>query len=105
MQSIKIIVNEFATKKGTSFIKAEVKGKFLPLATAEDDVYYRVSFVSKTVEMPKEKGVYEVSYNEGDMWIDNRPDFAEKHILRIKPYKCVYVKPLLPPVEKDVRAK
>lgn len=101
MKSIKIIVNEFTTKKGSTFIKAEIKGKFIPLATAEDDKYYRVSFVSKTVEMPKEKGIYEVSFVEGDLWIDNRPEYAEKHILRVKPYKCVYCKPLVEKTEDN----
>ena len=99
MKSIKIIVNEFTTKKGSPFIKAEIKGKFIPLATAEDDKYYRVSFVSKTVEMPKEKGIYEVSFVEGDLWIDNRPEYAEKHILRVKPYKCVFYKALVEKTE------
>ena len=104
IQSIKFIVREFETQKGVSFSKADVKGKFLPLATAADEVYYTVRFVGKNVEMPTKAGVYEVAFNEGDMWIDTRPEYAEKHILRVKAIKCVYSK-ALPRLDKDIRVK
>ena len=102
MQSFKFIVRKFNKKAGGTFSKAEIKGQFLPLATAQDEVYYQVKFVSKTVEMPTENGIYEVSYQEGDLWIDNRPEYVNKHILRVRPYKCVFTKPL-PTLEKDIR--
>lgn len=104
MQSIKFIVREFETKKGAAFTKADVKGKFIPLAVAEDEVYYTIRFVGKTVEMPTKAGVYEVAYNDGDMWIDSRPEYADKHILRIKAVKCLFSKPL-PKLDKDIRLK
>ena len=104
MQSLKFIVREFKTEKGQPFSKADVKGKFIPLAVAEDEVYYTVRFVGKTVEMPQVKGIYEVAYKDGDMWIDNRPQYADKHILRIKAVKCVFSKPL-PKLDKDIRVK
>lgn len=102
MQSIKFIVKKYDKKTGGTFAKAQIKGKFVPLATAEDEVYYNVKFVSKNVALPTEEGIYEVSYAENDLWIDNRPEMIEKHILRIKPYKCVFNKPL-PKLEKDIR--
>ena len=104
MQSIKFIVKEFVTKKGMPFSKADIKGQYIPLAVAEDDVYYTVRFVGNTCEMPTEAGVYEVAFKEGDLWIDNRPEYAEKHILRIKAVKCVFSKPLTK-LDKDVRVK
>lgn len=104
MQTIKFIVREFETKKGVAFSKADIKGKYLPLAAAEDEVYYTIRFVGKNVEMPTKAGVYEVAFNEGDMWIDSRVEYAEKHILRIKAVKCVFNKPL-PRLDKDIRAK
>ena len=104
MNSIKFIVREFETKKGVPFTKADVKGKFIPLAVAEDEVYYLVKFTGKAVEMPSKAGVYEVAFQDGDMWIDSRPEYADKHILRIKAVKCVFVKHL-PKLDKDVRVK
>lgn len=104
MQSIKFVVRVFDKKAGGKFSKAEVKGKFLPLATAEDEVYYTVKFAGKTCELPTAEGIYEVSYNEGELWIDNRPEYVEKHILRVRPYKCVFNKPL-PKIDKDIRVK
>ena len=104
MNSIKFIVREFETKKGVPFTKADVKGKFLPLAVAEDEVYYTVRFVGKSVEMPTKAGVYEVAFEDGGMWIDSRAEYADKHILRIKAVKCVFTKHL-PKLDKDVRVK
>lgn len=102
LKTFKFIVRKFEKKTGGTFTKAEVKGKFINLATTEDEVYYTVKFVSKSVELPNEEGIYEVSYTDGDLWVDQRPEYAEKHILRVKPFKCVFSKPL-PRLEKDVR--
>lgn len=102
LKTLTFLVKKFEKKAGGSFVKAEVKGKFVNLATSEDDIYYRVQFVGNTCELPKEEGVYTVSYEEGNMWIDQRPEYADKHILRVKAFKCVFTKPL-PRLEKDIR--
>ena len=104
MKSIKFIVREFETEKGVAFSKADVKGKFINLAVAEDEVYYTVRFVGKAVEMPTKAGIYEVAFKDGDMWIDSRAEYADKHILRIRAVKCVFSKPL-PKLDKDIRVK
>jgi len=89
MKTIKFVVNEFTTKEGVSFSKATIKGKFLPLALAEEETYYNVRFVGN-VKIPTKKGIYEVSYNDNGLWIDSRKDFIEKHIVRINAVRCVF---------------
>lgn len=104
-KSIKIIVRAYDKKAGGKFVKLSVGGKFLPLATAEDEVNYTVRFSShSTCKEPTEEGIYEVAYEEGGLWIDTRPENAEKHIVRINACKVVFDKPL-PKLDKDVRVK
>ena len=105
-QSVKIIVRNYEKKNGGGkFTKLSIGGKFLPLAIAEDDVNYQVKFTSKSLcKEPTEEGIYEVAYEEGKLWIDSRPEVAEKNIVRIEAAKVVYSKPL-PKLDKDVRAK
>ena len=47
-QSVKIIVRAYDKKTGGKFVKLSIGGKYLPLATAEDDVQYQVKFTSKS---------------------------------------------------------
>ena len=102
-QSIKIIVRAYDKKTGGKFVKLSVGGKYLPLATAEDDVQYQVKFTSKSLcKEPTAEGIYEVAYEEGNLWIDTRPEAAGKNIVRINAAKVVFSK-ALPRLEKDIR--
>lgn len=97
---IKMIVKQYTTKEGRSFVKATAKGKYLPLVLAEEDVNYTIKFVNGT--LPSHEGIYEVAFEEGRMWIDTRPEYIEKNIVRVEPYKCVFSK-YLPKLDKDIR--
>ena len=101
-QSVKIIVRSYDKKAGGKFVKLTIGGKFLPLATAEDDVNYQVKFTSKSLcKEPTQEGIYEVAYDEGNLWIDSRPEAAGKNIVRINAAKVVFTKPL-PRLEKSL---
>ena len=103
MQKIKIIVRKFEKKAGGTFTKLSIGGKFIPDVLAEDDTQYQVKFTSKSAcKEPTEEGIYEVAYLENEMWIDTRPEMAEKHILRITAQKVKFYK-ALPKLEKDIR--
>lgn len=105
MEKISLIVRNYETKDGRTFTKLSVGGKFLPSVLAEDSVSYRVSFNKNSpAQEPKEEGIYEVAFNEGDLWIDTRPEYAEKHIVRIVAQKVRFSKPL-PKLDKDIRVK
>ena len=102
MRTIKIIAKSFEKKGGGSFTKLSVGGKFLPLALAEDDVRYIVKFTANSdVKEPVESGIYEVAYYEDKLWIDSRPECADKNIVRVQAHKVVFSKPL-PRLEKDI---
>lgn len=92
MKAIKIIIKNYDLKKGGNFTKATIKGKFLPLVLAEEETYYQVRFIGK--DLPKEEGVYQVSYEENDLWIDTRPEFVDKHIVRVRPVRVLFDKKL-----------
>ena len=105
MEKLTIIVRNYETKDGRTFTKLSVGGKFLPDVLAEDSITYRVSFNKNSqAEEPKVEGIYEVAYNEGELWIDSRPEYAEKHIVRIVAQKVRFSKPL-PKLDKDIRVK
>lgn len=99
-KSIKVIVREFSTKEGKKFVKATAKGKYLPLALVEDEVNYDVKFVGTS--LPTSEGIYEVAYEDGNLWLDQRAEFIEKNIVRVKPTKCIFNK-YLPKLDKDIR--
>ena len=99
-KAIKIIVRSFKTKEGKTFVKAVAKGKYLPLALVEDEVNYNIKFVGAS--LPTEEGIYEVAYEEGNLWLDQRAEYVEKNIVRIKPTKCIFNK-YLPKLDKDIR--
>lgn len=102
-QSIKIIARSYEKKAGGKFTKLTVGGKFLPLATAEDEVTYQVKFTSKSsCKEPTVDGIYEVAFEEGGLWLDTRPENADKNIVRINACKVVFSK-ALPRLEKDIR--
>ena len=99
-KSIKVIVREFSTKEGKKFVKATAKGKYLPLALVEDEVNYDVKFVGAS--LPTSEGIYEVAYEDGNLWLDQRAEFIEKNIVRVKPTKCIFNK-YLPKLDKDIK--
>lgn len=99
-KSIKVIVREFSTKEGKKFVKATAKGKYLPLALVDDETNYDIKFVGAS--LPSSEGIYEVAYEEGSLWLDQRAEFIEKNIVRVKPTKCIFNK-YLPKLDKDIR--
>lgn len=101
-KTIKIVVRTFSTKEGKTFVKATAKGKYLPLAMVEDDVYYNIKFVGAT--LPTSEGIYEVAYEEGNLWLDQRAEYLDKNIVRVKALKCIFNK-YLPKLDKDIRVK
>ena len=105
MQTIKFIVRKYERKDGGSFIKCSVAGKFVPLALADENTNYRLAFVKTgAAQEPQYEGVYEAAFESGDLWVDTRPEYQEKNILRIKAHRVVFTKPL-PKLEKDIREK
>lgn len=99
-KSIKIIVRAYSTKEGKTFVKATAKGQYLPLAMVDDEVNYNIKFVGAS--LPSTEGIYEVAFEEGNLWLDQRAEFIEKNIVRVKPTKCVFNK-YLPKLDKDIR--
>lgn len=93
MKSIKIIVKECETKEGVPFVSASVKGKYIPIAIALQEVNYKVRFVGDT-KLPTKEGVYEVAFEDNGLWIDTREGYAEKNILRCRAVRVVFNKPL-----------
>lgn len=103
MKTIKIIARTYEKKAGGKFTKLTCKGKFLNLAIAEDEVTYTVKFVKGSDALePQSEGLYEISYADGDLWVDTRPEFAEKNIVRVKAHKCCFNR-YLPKLDKDIR--
>ena len=103
MLKIKIIARCYQKKAGGSFTKLSIGGKFINDVLADELTQYQVKFTSKSaVKEPTEEGVYEVAFNEGEAWIDTRPEMADKHVYRVTAQKVKYFKPL-PRLEKDIR--
>ena len=103
MQKVKVIVRNYLTKKGTNFTKVSIGGKFINDVLADESVSYQVKFTSKSAaKETTEEGIYEVAFNDGEAWIDSRPENAEKHIYRITAQKVKFYK-ALPKLDKDVR--
>lgn len=103
MQKVKIIVRTYEKKTGGTFTKLSIGGKFINDVLAEEDQTYQVKFTSKSaVKEPTQEGIYEVAFNDGEAWIDSRPENAGKFIYRITAQKVKFNKPL-PRLEKDIR--
>ena len=103
MQKVKIIVRKYEKKAGGTFTKLSIGGKFINDVLAEESATYQVKFTSKSaVKEPSEEGIYEVAFNDGEAWIDTRPEMANKNIFRITAQKVKFSKPL-PRLEKDIR--
>ena len=103
MQKVKIIVRTYEKKTGGTFTKLSIGGKFINDVLAEEDQTYQVKFTSKSaVKEPTQEGIYEVAFNDGEAWIDTRPEMADKHIYRITAQRVKFSKPL-PKLDKDIR--
>lgn len=99
-KSIKVIVRKYTTKEGKDFVKCTAKGKYLPLALVDDETNYNIKLVGQ--QLPQQEGIYEVAYEDGDLWLDQRIAYAELNIVRVKPSKVVFNK-YLPKLDKDIR--
>ena len=105
MQKLKIIVRSYNKKDGGTFTKAFIGGKFINDVLADEETTYLVKFTAKSVvKEPTQEGIYEVAFNDGEAWIDTRPEAQDKHIFRITVQKVRYDKPL-PKLDKDIRVK
>ena len=103
MQKVKVIVRNYEKKDGGKFTKLTIGGKFINDVLAEESATYQVKFTSKSaVKEPTQEGIYEVAFNDGEAWIDSRPEVAGKLIYRITAQKVKFNKPL-PRLEKDIR--
>lgn len=103
MQKVKIIVKVFNKKAGGTFAKLSIGGKFINDVLADETTQYQVKFTSRSaVKEPTQEGIYEVAFNDGEAWIDSRPENADKHIYRITAQKVRFDKPL-PRLERDIR--
>ena len=103
MQKVKIIARSYNKKTGGTFTKLTIGGKYINDVLADESVQYQVKFTSKSaVKEPVNEGIYEVAFNDGEAWIDTRPDQVNNHIFRITAQKVRFDKPL-PRLEKDIR--
>lgn len=83
MKTLKFWVKTFQGANG-EFRSASVQGKYLPLADSEEAAYYTIRFSKLGVDIPAfGDGMYELAYDKGGLWIDKRPDYIDKHIIRV----------------------
>lgn len=84
MKSLKIMARKYQTKDGREFVKLSCKGQYLPLVLCEIDTYYNIKFSKKSLSPePQEEGIYEVAFNDNDIWLDTRAGMEDKNIVRI----------------------
>ena len=95
MKTIKVVLKNYKTKEGREFSKMTIKGKYIPLASANEETFYLVKFVKvegKDVPVPTKEGIYQVACDDNGLWIDSRPEYASKNILRVKAVRVVFDK-------------
>ena len=103
MQKIKLICRVYNKKAGGTFAKLTIGGKFINDVLADESVQYQVKFTANSaVKEPTQEGIYEVAFNDGEAWIDTRPEMEDKNIFRITAQRVRFYKPL-PRLEKDIR--
>lgn len=89
---------KFKGKNGVAFYSMSVKGErildaakkerettteeFKAAVHVNGETYYAVRAVGGGC--PQKEGVYKITFNVDDAWIDLRKDFKDKHILRVK---------------------
>ena len=84
MQKVSIIVRNYQKKAGGTFSKLTIGGKFIPDVLADEGAVYQVKFTSKSAcKEPTEEGIYEVAFNDGEAWIDSRPEMAGKMFIEL----------------------
>lgn len=102
MQKVKVIVRNYQKKAGGTFTKLTIGGKFINDVLADESKNYQVKFTAKSVvKEPTQEGIYEVAFNDGEAWIDSRPEQAGKFIYRITAQKVKFNK-ALPNLVKDI---
>lgn len=83
------------TKTGEEFRKASVKGQFLNTAAVnhvkpiDSAAYYTVRGIDAILKEHKKDGKYRLYFEQGNCWVDERPDRLDKHIIRIKKVEIV----------------
>lgn len=103
MQKVKIIVRNYEKKDGGKFTKLTIGGNYINDVLADESKQYQVKFTSKSaVKEPTQEGIYEVAFNDGEAWIDSRPEMEGKNVFRITAQKVKFYK-ALPRLDKDVR--
>ena len=101
MQKVKVIVRNYQKKAGGTFTKLTIGGKFINDVLADETKNYQVKFTAKSVvKEPTQEGIYEVAFNDGEAWIDSRPEQAGKFIYRITAQKVKFFSNLKPRKEK-----
>jgi len=91
MKTLKFWVKTFQGKNG-EFRSATVQGKYLPFADVEESAYYVIRFSKLGADVPAFiDGMYELAYENGELWIDKRPEYLEKHIVRVVAKRIVKV--------------
>lgn len=94
MKSFRLILRNYkSTKTGQVFTKLTAKGKYIPCAECQLEETYTIKFVSSSsIKLPTKEGFYMLAVE--DCWVDSRPEYIEKHILRAKPIRIVFEKDL-----------
>ena len=90
MKTIKVSLKNYQTKQNTTFTKVYAKGKYIPIATAELETNYTIKFVADgtSFKLPTKEGFYTLAVS--DCWIDTRPSYADKNIVRVKAVRMVF---------------
>lgn len=88
MNKITVFAKEFEGKTG-KFVKVSIKGKYLPLIEANEEEFYTVKLIGGEIT---KAGQYDLGYeSRKDLWIDSRPENADKNIVRIRVKKVLYI--------------
>lgn len=98
---------KFKGKNGVAFYSMSVKGERILDATKKEreetgeifkgavnvngETYYAVRAVGGGC--PQKEGVYKITFEVDNAWVDLRKDFKDKHILRIKEPVIEFYKP------------
>lgn len=93
MKKLKVIVKEFKRKDGGTFTKITAKGKYIPLLEVESDVDYTIKFVGE-IQAPTKSGVWSIGCEDNGLWLDSRPEYLAKNIVRVRATKILFDKVL-----------
>ena len=88
MQTLKFICRNYNKKKGGTFTKLTVKGKFTPFAVLDNEENYQIRFTKDSqAKEPTADGIYEVSFDKGGVWVDDR---NENLVIRVRAVNCKF---------------